>query len=47
MFFLGDINFIVFVLGIVCGSLTLAGIMNGFQAGIVLLTIGLIVFFLD
>jgi hypothetical protein len=38
-FLLGDVNFVVFALGIICGALGIAGIMTGFQEGIVLLVI--------
>jgi len=45
-FLLGDVNFVVFVLGIVCGSLGIAGIMTGFQEGIVLIVIAVLTFVL-
>lgn len=44
-FLLGDLNFIVFALSLICGSLVLAGIMTGYQGGIVLIVIGILVFF--
>ena len=41
-FLLGDVNFVVFALGIICGALGIAGIMTGFQEGIVLIVIAVL-----
>lgn len=43
-FLLADLNFVVFALGVICGSLVLANVMTGYQGGIVLLVIGILVF---
>lgn len=45
-FLLGDLNFIAFALSLICGSLVLSEIMSGYQGGIVLIVIGILVFFL-
>ncbi len=44
-FILGDLNFLLFAISIIIGSLTLAGIVSSLGAGVTLIIVGVFIFF--